>query len=185
MINVNDFKPGVTFLYDKEIFLVIESAHSKSGRGQAHVKAKVKNLKTGTTKMITFTGGDVVYPAIIEKRKAQYLYLEGQNYFFMDVETFDQISINENKLEWEKNFLVEGETISLRFYNEEVIGVELKPAVTLEVTYTEPGVRGNSANASLKPATLSTGYQVQVPLFINNNDKIIVSTIDGAYKSRA
>lgn len=185
MINVNDFKPGITFLYDKEIYLVIESAHSKSGRGQAHVKAKVKNLKTGTIKILTFTGGDVVYPAVIERRKAQYLYRDDQDYIFMDEATFDQIMINETKLLWEKNFLVEGESINLRFYNEEIIGIELKPAVTLEVTYTEPGVKGNSTTGSMKPATLQTGYKLQVPLFVNNNDKIIVSTIDGVYKSRA
>lgn len=185
MINVNDFRPGVTFLYEKEVFIIIESAHSKSGRGQAHVKAKVKNLKTGTIKSLTFTGGDVVSPAVVEKRKAQFLYKENTSYIFMDESNFDQLIIDEKKLLWEKNFLIEGESINLRSYEDEIIGIELKPSITLAVTYTEPGVKGNSATNTTKPATLETGFQVQVPLFINNDDKIIVSTIDGSYKSRA
>lgn len=185
MINVNDLRSGMTFLYEQEIYLVIEANHSKSGRGQAHVKAKVRNLNTGTIKSITFTGGDIVYPAIIETRKAQYLYRDNQDFIFMDEETFDQIIIPEKTLIWEKNFLLEGESIKLKVYEEKVIGIELKASIVLTVTYTEPGVKGNSATNTTKPATLETGYTVQVPLFINNNDKIIVSTIDGTYKSRA
>lgn len=185
MINVNDFKPGVTFLYDKEIYIVLESNHSKSGRGQAHVKAKVRNLKTGTIKSITFTGGDVVYPAVIDTKKAQYLYKDSQNYIFMDEETYDQVIIPEAQLAWEKNFLIEGEVVKLKSYQEIIIGIELRSTVVLTVTYTEPGVRGNTATNATKPATLETGYTVQVPLFVNNNDKIIISTIDGTYKSRA
>lgn len=185
MINVNDFKPGITFLYEKEIYIVLESNHSKSGRGQAHVKTKVKNLKTGTIKNITFTGGDIVYPAIIETKKAQYLYREDQSYIFMDEETYDQVMIPESQLAWEKNFIVEGDTVKLKVYQETIIGIELRSSVMLTVTYTEPGVKGNTATNATKPATLETGYQVQVPLFINNNDKIIINTIDGTYKSRA
>lgn len=185
MINVNDFKPGVTFLYDKEIYIVLESNHSKSGRGQAHVKTKVRNLKTGTIKSITFTGGDVVYPAVIDTKKAQYLYKDSQDYIFMDEETYDQVIISEAQLAWEKNFLVEGEVVKLKFYQETIIGIELRSTVVLTVTYTEPGVRGNTATNATKSATLETGYTVQVPLFVNNNDKIIISTIDGTYKSRA
>lgn len=185
MINVNDFKPGVTFLYDKEIYIVLESNHSKSGRGQAHVKTKVRNLKTGTIKSITFTGGDVVSPAVIDTKKAQYLYKDSQDYIFMDEETYDQVIIPEAQLAWEKNFLVEGEVVKLKFYQETIIGIELRSTVVLTVTYTEPGVRGNTATNATKPATLETGYTVQVPLFVNNNDKIIISTIDGTYKSRA
>lgn len=185
MINVNDFKPGVTFLYEKEIYLVLESNHSKSGRGQAHVKTKVRNLRTGTIKNITFTGGDIVYPAIIDIKRAQYLYRENQDYIFMDEESYDQVIIPESQLEWEKNFLIEGQVLKLKVYQETVIGIELRSTVVLTVTYTEPGVRGNTATSATKPATLETGYIVQVPLFINNNDKIIISTIDGTYKSRA
>lgn len=185
MINVNDFKPGVTFLYEKEIYLVLESNHSKSGRGQAHVKTKVRNLKTGTIKSITFTGGDVVYPAIIDTRKSQYLYKENQNFIFMDEETYDQVIIPEAQLEWEKNFLIEGESVKLKVYQETVIGVELRSTVVMTVIYTEPGIKGNTVTNATKPATLETGFKVQVPLFINNDDKIIINTIDGTYKSRA
>lgn len=185
MINVNDFKPGVTFLYEKELYLVIESNHSKSGRGQAHVKAKVKNLYTGTIKTITFTGGVVVQSAVVDIRKAQYLYREDKNYFFMDEESFDQVVVLENQLEWEKNFFVEGQTVKLKVYNDTVIGVEVRSTVILTVTHTEPGVKGNTASSVTKPAILETGYKVQVPLFINNNDKIVINTIDGTYKSRA
>ncbi|MDQ7982710.1 MAG: elongation factor P [Spiroplasma sp.] len=185
MINVNDLRSGMTFLYEKEIYLVIESNHSKSGRGQAHVKTKVKNLNTGTIKIITFTGGDIVYPAMVETRKAQYLYQDNDNFIFMDEESFDQIIIPAKDLIWEKNFLIEGESIKLKVYHEKVIGVELKPSIIMTVSYTEPGIKGNSATNTTKPATLVTGYKVQVPLFINTNDKIIISTIDGTYKSRA
>lgn len=185
MINVNDFKPGITFLYENEIYLVIESNHSKSGRGQAHVKTKVRNLRTGTIKNITFTGGDTIKSAPIEIRKAQYLYRDNQDYIFMDEENFDQVIIPESQLEWEKNFLVEGQTVKLKIYQETVLGVELRSTVILTVTYTEPGVKGNSATNTTKAAVLETGYKVQVPLFINNNDKIIINTLDGTYKSRA
>lgn len=185
MINVNDFKPGVTFLYENELYLIIESNHSKSGRGQAHVKAKVRNLRTGTIKHITFTGGDVVKDAPIEIRNAQFLYRDNTDYIFMDEETYDQVIISEKELAWEKNFLVEGQSVKLKVYQETVIGVQLRSTVILTVTYTEPGVRGNTASSVTKPATLETGYKVQVPLFINNNDKIIINTLDGTYKSRA
>lgn len=185
MINVNDFKPGITFLYENEIYIVIESNHSKSGRGQAHVKAKVRNLLTGTIKNITFTGGDAVRPATIDTKKAQFLYRDKQDYIFMDEETYDQVIINESQLEWEKNFLTEGQIIKIKFYKETIIGIELRSTIVLTVTNTEPGVKGNTVTNATKPAILETGYIVQVPLFINNNDKIIINTIDGTYKSRA
>ncbi|MGL5268536.1 MAG: elongation factor P [Spiroplasma sp.] len=185
MINVNDFKPGVTFLYENEIYLVLESNHSKTGRSQAHVKTKVRNLRTRTIKNITFTGGDTVKSASIEIKKAQYLYRDNQDYIFMDEESFNQVIIPESQLEWEKNFLVEGHAVKLKIYQETVIGVELRSTVILTVAYTEPGIKGNTATSATKPAILETGYKVQVPLFINNNDKIIINTLDGTYKSRA
>lgn len=185
MINVNDFKPGVTFLYENELYLVIESNHSKSGRGQAHVKAKVRNLRTGTIKHITFTGGNVVKEAPIDIRNAQFLYRDNDHYIFMDEETYDQVNVSEKQLQWEKNFLVEGEKVKLKVYQDSIIGVQLRSTVILTVAYTEPGVKGNTASSVTKPATLETGYTVQVPLFVNNNDKIIINTLDGSYKSRA
>lgn len=187
MINVNDFKPGITFLYNKtEILTVIESAHSKSGRGQAHVKVKAKNLRTQAIISITFTGGDTVFPAIIDKRPAIYSYDENQYSVFMDSTDYNEVRIDKARLKWELNFLVPGNEVILRIYkNLEILGIDLPPSVVLVVTDAPPGVKGNSASNTTKTVIVETGLQLQAPMFINNGDKIVVSTIDGKYKTRA
>lgn len=187
MINVNDFKPGITFLHNKtDILVVIESAHSKSGRGQAHVKVKAKNLRTQAIISITFTGGDTVYPAVIDKRPAIYSYDDSQYAVFIDNEDYNEVRIDKSRITWEKNFLIPGNQVSLRVYkNLEILGIDLPPTVTLAVIDTPPGVKGNSVSNTTKTATLETGLQLQVPMFINNDAKIIVSTDEGKYKSRA
>jgi len=186
MINVNDFHPGITFLYQDDILLVLESVHSKSGRGQAHVKVKVKNLRTKHITNITFTGGDVVFPAIIDKRPATYIYDEADCGVFMDQTSFDEIRINNTRLKWERNFLSAGNEVNLSIYNNtEILGIILPPSVTLEVTEAPPAVKGNTVSNSTKLVTVETGYQLQVPMFINNGAKIVISTEDGKYKERA
>ncbi|WP_425377417.1 elongation factor P [Spiroplasma endosymbiont of Aleiodes alternator] len=187
MINVNDFKPGITFLHNKtDILIVIESAHSKSGRGQAHVKVKAKNLRTQAIISITFTGGDTVYPAIFDKRPAIYSYDDGMYSVFMDNEDYNEIRIDQSRLSWEKKFLVPGNEVSLRVYkNLEILGIDLPPSVVLAVVDAPPGVKGNSVSNTTKTAILETGLQLQVPMFINNGDKIVVSTDEGKYKTRA
>lgn len=188
MINVNDFRPGTTFLYNNknDILTVIESAHSKSGRGQAHVKVKAKNLRTGAITSITFTGGDIVYPAVIDKRPAIYSYDDGDYSIFMDNSDYNEIRINKLRLQWEKKFLIPGNEVKLRVYQQtEILGVDLPPSIEVEVTDAPPGVKGNSATNTTKTITIETGWKLQAPMFINNGDRIIISTDEGKYKSRA
>lgn len=185
MINVNDFKPGISFAFNNNIYLVLEALHSKSGRGQAHVKTKVKNLRTQATTTITFTGGEKVSRAHLEKRKMQYLYREDNNFIFMDKDNFEQISINVDKLKWEANFLTDGLIVQVINYNGEILGVIMPDKVNLKIIETELAIKGNSVNAATKKAKLETGWEVQVPLFINNDEIIIVSTSDGKYDQRA
>lgn len=190
MINVNDFKPGVTFKMDNNVFMVLESQHSKSARGQAHVKTKIKNLRTGSSVMHTFTGGDKVEEAYIEKRKVQFLYQEKSNFVFMSQDDYSQIEINQSSLQWEKNFLKEQLNLELRIYkednkHEEILGVVLPDKVTLRVIETTDAVKGNTASNPTKEAKLETGFVLQVPMFIKENEEIVVSTIDGNYSSRA
>lgn len=188
MINVNDFRPGTTFLYNNknDILTVIESARSKSGRGQTHVKVKAKNLRTSAITSITFTGGDIVYPAVIDKRPAIYSYDDGDYSIFMDNSDYNEIRINKLRLQWEKNFLIPGNEIKLRVYRQtEILGVDLPASIEVEVTDAPPGVKGNSATNTTKTITIETGWKLQAPMFINNGDKIIISTDEGKYKSRA
>lgn len=188
MINVNDFRPGTTFLYNNknDILTVIESSHSKSGRGQAHVKVKAKNLRTGAITSITFTGGDIVYPAVIDKRPAIYSYDDGDYSIFMDNSDYNEIRINKLRLQWEKHFLIPGNEIKLRVYQQtEIIGVDLPASIEVEVTDAPPGVKGHSATNTTKTITIETGWKLQAPMFINNGDRIIISTDEGKYKSRA
>lgn len=185
MINVNDFKPGITFEMDGGIFMVLESQHSQTGRGQAHVKSKLKNLRTGANISYTFTGGDKVKPAFIDRKKMNYLYNDGQIYYFMDNETFEQIEIDAKRMEWNKNFLKEGNNVEITTYNSEILGVVLPLRVELEVAEAEDAVKGNSTSNPQKSAVLETGYKIQVPIFIKSGEKVIVDTVDGVYISRA
>lgn len=144
MINVNEFKPGITFQDEGDIFVVLEAQHSKQGRGQANVKAKVKNLRTGSTTIKSYTGGDKVKPAHIDKRKMDYLYSDGENIILMDRETYEQIEIALNRVEWELNFLKEGMEVQIRKFQDEVLDIELQANVSLEVTSAPDAVKGNT-----------------------------------------
>ena len=181
MINVNNFKPGMTFEIKEGIFSVISSAHSKQGRGQASVRAKIKNLRTGAIIYKTWTGGDTVSKAHISKKKMNFLYSDGENYIFMDNETFEQIEIPAKKLKWESNFILEGSTVLIRKFNDEILDVELPAKITLEIIQAEDGVKGNSQSNPQKRAKLETGYQIEVPMFIKKGDKVIISTETGQY----
>lgn len=185
MISSNDFRPGVTIEYDGGIWRVIEFLHVKPGKGAAFVRTKLKNVKTGAVKEMTFRAGEKVPRARIETREMQYLYNDGEMYTFMDTESFEQLQVPAMQLEYEIQFLKENMNCYVIIYEGAAIGVEIPNTVELEVVETDPGIRGDTATGGSKPAKLETGYVVQVPLFINVGDKLIIDTRSGDYVSRA
>jgi elongation factor P len=185
MISVNDFKTGLTIEIDNDVWSVIEFQHVKPGKGAAFVRSKLRNLRNGNIQEKTFRAGEKVQKALVETRRMQYLYESGGDYTFMDNETYDQISLTEERLEYELNFLQENMEVQIVSYKGETIGVQLPNTVELEVVETDPGIRGDTATGGNKPAKLSTGFTVQVPLFVNVGDRLIVDTRSGAYVSRA
>ncbi len=186
MILVNDLRPGTTFEYENNIYSVIDIAHNKTAMRQMIVKVKVKNLRSGTIVELNFTGGDKVEQAHIDKRPMQYLYDEGDNLVFMDNETFDQIELSKESLKWELNFLKPNDTISIQMYDgSEVLGVILPDKVELAIVETEPAVKGDTATNAQKNAITETGLEIRVPMFINQDEIVLVSTSDGKYSGRA
>ena len=184
MISTNDFKTGMTIDYEGNLFQVIEFQHVKSGKGQAFVRSKLRNLRTGAVIDNTINAGEKVKRAHIEKSTMQFLYSMGEEYVFMNNETYEQLEIPVAQLDYEKNFLVEGMEVKINTFNSEILGVEVPEKVTLEVVECEPGVKGNTASNATKSATVSTGYSLQVPLFVEVGDKLIINTNDGRYVSR-
>lgn len=184
MISVNDFKTGVTVEYDDGIWQVIEFQHVKPGKGAAFVRSKLRNLRTGSIQEKTFRAGEKIKRAHIDHKKMQYLYASGTQHAFMDVNTYEQIEISADQIEHELNFITENMSVDINMYDGEILGINLPNTVTLEVTETEPGIKGDTVSGGSKAATLSTGLVIQVPLFINQGDNVIVSTEDGKYMSR-
>jgi len=185
MISSNDFRNGTTIEYDGSVWRVIEFMHVKPGKGSAFVRTKLKNVKTGAIRETTFRAGEKVPRARIETREMQYLYNDGENYTFMDTETYEQINIPRAQLEYELNFLKENMNCSIVQDQGEIIGIDLPNTVELEVIDTEPGIRGDTATGGSKSATVETGYTLQVPFFINVGDKVVIDTRSGEYVSRA
>jgi len=185
VISVNDFKTGLTIEVDGDIYTVIDFQHVKPGKGAAFVRSKLKGLRNGNVVEKTFRAGENVSRAVIDNRAMQYLYNSGNEYTFMDNETFDQITLSEKQLEWEKNFLIENMNINISSYQGEIIGIQLPNSVELKVIETEPGVKGNTAQGATKTAKVETGLNVQVPLFINEGDVLLIDTREGKYISRA
>lgn len=185
MISVNDFKTGLTVEVDGDIFTVIEFQHVKPGKGAAFVRSKLKNLRNGNTVEKTFRAGETIGRAMIENREVQYLYSAANEYTFMDNETYDQFTLTEEQLEWELNFLKENMNVNISSYQGEILGIQLPNNVELKVVETEPGVKGNTAQGATKNAKVETGLNVQVPLFINEGDVLLIDTREGKYISRA
>lgn len=185
MFNINDIKNGITFLYEDNIYQVLEFLHVKPGKGAAFVKAKIKNLRTGSIVEKTFNTSIKLEKAMIEKRNMQFLYANGDTYNFMNMETYEQVELDKNQLGDDVLFLKENSEVSISFYNGELLGVVLPDKVTMVVTKTEPAVKGNTTNNATKEATLETGLTVRVPLFIDEGESIVISTSDGKYVSRA
>ncbi|MEF9961636.1 MAG: elongation factor P [Erysipelotrichaceae bacterium] len=185
MIISNDLKSGMTIQQDKEIFIVLEASHNKTAMRQMIVKAKVKNLRSGSIVDLTFTGGDKVEPAHIDKREMQFLYDDGEALVFMDNETYDQLEIQKSNLGNELFYMKPNDTVNISMFEGEVLGIILPDKVTLQIVECEIGVKGDTATSASKLAKLETGLEVRVPLFINQDEMVVISTSDGKYSGRA
>jgi elongation factor P len=185
VISTNDFRTGLTIELDGEVYAVVDFQHVKPGKGSAFVRSKLRNVKTGFTIERTFRAGEKVPRAHIEYREMQFLYSSGEDNFFMDTSTYEQINLNDEKLGDNKKYLKENMVIGVQVYEGAPIGVELPNSVELAVTDTDPGLRGDTASGGTKPATLETGAVVQVPLFVSIGDVIRVDTRTGQYLERA
>jgi len=185
MISTNDFKTGQTIIYDGNIYSVIEFLHVKPGKGGAFVRTKLRNLRSGSVTDVTFNAGIKLERAQIDKVMMQYLYADGTNHVFMNGETYEQIDIPRNQIERELNYIYEGMSVEVMFFNNsEVLGVSLPDKLALEVKETVPGVKGDTKTNAMKDAILQTGLMVKVPMFIEEGEKIIVNTNDASYVSR-
>ena len=184
MISTNNFKTGVTIQHEGNLYTVMEFQHVKPGKGPAFVRSKLRNLRTGGILDKTWRAGEKLATAHIDKDKMNYSYNMGDTYIFMDNENFEQLNVPNSSVGDGKNYLIAGVNVDLLFDGSEVLDVRLPSHITLEVTATEPGFKGNTATGASKPATLETGYVLNVPLFINEGDKIKVETAKGTYKER-
>jgi elongation factor P len=185
MITTNDFKTGVTIEYEGSIYSVIEFQHVKPGKGSAFVRTKLRDLRTGAVIDKTFNSGLKMETAMIDKSIMQYLYKNGETHVFMNNDTYEQIELHETRLEQELPFLVEGMNITIISYGQEILGIELPEKVVLEVIETAGGAKGNTTSNATKEALTNTGLRLSVPLFINEGEKIVVSTATGKYDTRA
>ena len=185
MVTAGDFRNGVTFEMDGNVFQIIEFQHVKPGKGAAFVRTKIKNVISGAVVEKTFNPTDKFENAYIERKDMQYLYKDGTLYYFMDLETYEQIPINEDVLSDNFKFVKENMECKVLSYKGNVFGVEPPLFVELEITETEPGFKGDTAQGATKPATLETGATIKVPLFINQGDRIRVDTRTGEYMERA
>ena len=185
MTTTNDLKNGMTLNLDGQLWTVLEFQHVKPGKGGAFVRTKLKNVLSGKVVDKTFNAGVKVEVASVDKREMQYLYREGEDFVFMDTETYDQPHIPAATVRDAANYLLPEQTAVVAFHNETPLYVELPAAVVLEVTHTEPGLQGDRSTGGTKPATLETGAEIQVPLFITTGEKVKVDTRTGEYLGRA
>lgn len=185
MISAGEFRKGNTFEMDGQVFTIIDFQHVKPGKGAAFVRTKLRNVILGTVLEKTFNPTEKFPEAIIERKEMQYLYNDENLYYFMDTNTYEQIPLNQGIVEDAVKFLKENDNAIIRFYKGEAFSVEPPNFVELEITHTEPGAKGDTATNTLKPATVETGAQVMVPLFINTGDRIRVDTRSGEYMERA
>jgi len=184
MISTNDVKPGMALDLDAGIFQIIEYQHVKPGKGKAFVRMKLKNVESGGVVDRTFRADENVQQAIIDRRPHQFLYRDDLGFHFMDGETFTQIPLGEDEVGEAASFLKEGDSVDLAMYEGRAIGINLPTSVELEVTEAEPGVKGDRVSGATKPVTLETGFVVQVPLFVEQGDRIKVDTRTGGYMTR-
>ena len=184
-ININDIKNGMTIIIDGKLCLIEEFQHVKPGKGSAFMKMKLRNLRTGSLVEETYNTNIKIEKARVDRLPMQYLYSMGDSYVFMNTETYEQLEIPAEKLKDQIKFLKEGLDISITMYEGEILGINLPEKVEYEIIETSEAVKGNTTNNAQKDAKIETGYVVKVPLFINQGEKIIISTADGKYAGRA
>ena len=184
MISAGEFRNGTTFEMDSQVFKIVEFQHVKPGKGAAFVRTKLKNVMKGAVLERTFNPTEKVQEAQIERKDMQYLYSDGEMYYFMDNETYEQLPLGKDDLGDTLNYLTDNMMVKVVSYKGKVFGVEPPIFVELEVTYTEPGFKGDTSTGATKPATLQTGYVVNVPLFVNIGDKVRIDTRTGEYMER-
>jgi elongation factor P len=183
-ITTNDLKTGITLELDNGLFQVVEFQHVKPGKGGAFVRTKLRNLRSGNLLERTFNAGIRVEQAILEKKDMQFLYKDGEDYVFMDTESYDQMTVAPVALGSAADYLIESAVAIIAIFNGDIVSVEIPASVELDVVDTEPGLQGDRVSGARKPATLQTGKVVQVPLFVNVGDKLKVDTRTGDYITR-
>ena len=184
MATTNDIKNGTVLNLDGQLWSVIEFQHVKPGKGGAFVRTKIRNVRSGKVVDKTFNAGTKVDFETVDRRDYSYLYQDGQNFVFMDQTDYDQVTVPGSVVGDAANFMLEGQEVQIAMHDGEALQVELPASVILEVTYTEPGLQGDRSSAGTKPATLETGYEIQVPLFLESNTKVKVDTRTGDYLGR-
>ena len=184
MIMAGDFRKGVTVEIDGVVWSIADFQHVKPGKGAAFVRTKLKNVMTGAVLERTFSPTDKYPLAHIETKDMEYLYSDGELYYFMDIETYEQIPLNFEQVEDAIDFIKENDQVKMRFYKGSAFSVEAPNFVELKVTETEPGFKGDTATGTTKPAVVETGYHIAVPLFVNEGDIIRIDTRTGEYMSR-
>ena len=184
MATTNDLKNGTVLNIDGQLWAVVEFQHVKPGKGGAFVRTKLKNVLSGKVVDRTFNAGLKVETANVDKRDMQYLYNDGTDFIFMDADTYDQIPISSAVVGDAAKFLLENQTVMVATHEGSPLYIELPPSVVLEITYTEPGLQGDRSTGGTKPATVETGAEIQVPLFLESGTKVKVDTRDGSYLGR-
>lgn len=184
MISSNDFRPGVSIVLDGSVWRVVEFLHVKPGKGSAFVRTKLKSVQSGSVVERTFRAGETVPQATLEKSTMQHTYKDGDDYVFMDMETYEENRLSDSQIGTGVKYLKEGMEVNVVSWDSQVLEVELPNAVVLEVTQTDPGVKGDTATGGTKPAVLETGATVMVPLFISQGERIRIDTRDDKYLGR-
>ena len=184
MISANDLRKGVTFVYDNDVYQVVDFQHVKPGKGAAFVRAKIRSVMGGGTKDVTFNPNEKFENAVISTKEMQYLYNDGTLYYFMDPETFEQIGIEYEAVEVAIQYVKENDNVQIKFYEGKPFSVDAPNFVELVVTDTEPAIKGDTATNVTKPATVETGAVINVPVFVNEGDTIKIDTRTGDYLSR-
>lgn len=185
MATTNDLKNGMTLDIDGQLWTVVEFQHVKPGKGPAFVRTKLKQVLTGKVVDKTFNAGVKIEMAILEKREMNFLYKEGEDFVFMDNKTFDQMNISAATVGDSAQYMLENTEAIVAIHENNPLYIELPASVVLTITYTEPGLQGDRSSGGTKPATVETGIQIQVPLFIKQDEKVLVDTRDGSYLGRA
>ena len=184
-IDTSDFKNGITIVQDGEVWRIIEFQHVKPGKGGAFVRTKLQQVKSGKTVEKTFRAGEKMEQAILERRPMQFLFVAGDTYTFMDMETFEQTELGSDVIGERSLWLMDGIEVSICWWGEKIMGVDLPNTIDVEVVETDPGLRGDTASGGSKPAKIASGATVTVPLFINEGDRIKVDTRSGEYIERS